>query len=29
MLPMRYRPRDEDPMPEPGFEPPAPHAGVL
>jgi len=29
MLPMRYRPRDEHPMPEPGFEPPAPHAGVL
>jgi hypothetical protein len=29
MLPMRYRPRDEDPMPEPAFEPPAPHAGVL
>ncbi len=29
MLPMRYRPRDEDPMPDPGFEPPAPHAGVL
>ncbi len=29
MLPMRYRPRDEDPMPEPGFEPPAPHAAVL
>lgn len=29
MLPMRYRPRDEDPMPDSGFEPPAPHAGVL
>lgn len=29
MLPMRYRPRDEDPMPDPGFAPPAPHAGVL
>jgi hypothetical protein len=26
---MRYRPRDEDPIPDPGFEPPAPHAGVL
>ncbi len=29
MLPMRFRPRDEDPSPAPGFTPPAPHAGVL
>jgi len=29
MLPMRYRPRDEEPMPDPGFAPPAAHAGVL
>ena len=29
MLPMRFRPRDEDPSPVPGFTPPAPHAGVL
>lgn len=29
MLPMRYRPRDEDPAPAPPFAMPAPHTGVL